>query len=184
MVAKRKGSKNTKSILKDEKDSIEIYKLYINRHMKEGDWIWVRFQLYLSLNVGAVALIGILLKEFLTQLPFDVPIWLWFFNSVVFLIGAYLARAWKKVCEDGARWQFVIDRHIAEIESAIFKNGEGLYSTIVKEWKLSQEKEDVVDISSKVANFFFGLWISGFVLSTIFFIISLSISLLKFFMVI
>ena len=41
---------------RNEQHAIELYKLYIERHMKEGDWMWTRFRLYLSLNIGAVAL--------------------------------------------------------------------------------------------------------------------------------
>jgi len=161
---------------RNEQHAVELYKLYVERHMKEGDWMWTRFRLYLSLNVGAVALVGIVLKDFLEKLPFDVPLWLWVFNCIAFLIGAYLARAWQRVCEDGARWQLVIEKHIAALEPALFQEGNGLYTAIVGE-KISIQ-QDVADISSRIARFFSILWLVGFVLSLILLVLTYVLALL------
>jgi hypothetical protein len=165
---------------RNEQHAVELYKLYIKRHMKEGDWMWTRFQLYLSLNIGAVALVGILLKDFLEKLPFNVPLWLWAFNCVVFIIAAYLARAWQRVCEDGARWQLIIDKRIAALEPALFQEGEGLYTVIVREGTTTlSSQRDVANISSRIARLFFILWLVSFVLSLILFVVTSVLALLQ-----
>lgn len=158
--------------LKNSKNAFQMYKLYINRHFKEGDWYWSRFKIYLSLNTGIVVLAGLLFKEYLDKLPFDAPVWLWIINSVLFGVGIQLARVWKKVDEDGRRWQLIIDKCIAALEPELFEKGNGLYTSILNEYKKTKDRmksvEDVSDINVRLAKLFFWLWVIALGVSILF----------------
>jgi hypothetical protein len=167
--------------LKNSENAFQMYKLYINRHMKEGDWMWSRFKIYLSLNTGVVVLVGLLFKEYLDKLPFNAPIWLWVISFVLFIVGAYLANVWQRVCEDGCRWQRIIDEHIAALEPELFGKG-GLYTTIVKkdeETKCQKKEQDVARVNIRLAQFFFWLWVISLVVSTLFIILTSVCSIFK-----
>jgi len=98
----RKKTMEDTGKLKNSENAFQMYELYINRHFKEGDWYWSRFKIYLSLNTGIVVE-GILLKDFLKDIPFNAPIFLWIISSVLFFVGIYLAKVWHKLSEDGRR---------------------------------------------------------------------------------
>jgi len=152
-----------------------MYELYINRHMKEGDWMWSRFKIYLSLNTGVVALAGLLFNPYLDKLPFNAPVCLWVISSVLFFVGAYLANVWVRVNKDGFRWQRIIDEHIAALEPQFFENG-GLYTTIVKrddETKVQKKDQDIARVNIRLARFFFWLWVIALGVSILFLILTL-----------
>jgi len=168
--------------LKDRNNAFQMYELYINRHFKGGDWYWSRFKIYLSLNTGIVVIAGLLFKEYLDKLPFDTP-FLWIINSVMFGVGIQLARVWKKVNEDGRRWQLIIDEYIAALEPELFEEGNGLYTAILKEYKKTKgqkgKEEDVADINIRLARFFFWLWVIALGVSILFIILTLVCSIFR-----
>jgi len=163
--------------LRDRNNAFEMYELYINRHFKEGDWYWSRFKIYLSLNTGIVAVEGILLKDFLKDLPFNAPIFLWIISSVLFFVGIYLAKVWQKVAADGHRWQLIIVRRISELEPQLFEEGVGLYTAIRREYEETNvrkaKEEDVTDINIRLARFFFCLWVIALGASVLFLVLTL-----------
>jgi len=161
--------------LKEPNKAFEIYELYINRHMKEGDWMWSRFKIYLSLNTGIVLVVGWLFKDYIDTLPYDAPALLWIISLVLFSVGAYLAWVWKRVNEDGCHWQRIIDEEIAGLEPQLFEKG-GLYSRIVKEdeeTKSKKNKKDVARVNIGLARFSFYLWKIAFGVSILFLILTL-----------
>jgi len=123
----------------------------------------------------------LLFKEYLDKLPFDVPVWLWVISSVLFIVGAYLAKVWERVNESGCRWQRIIDEHIAALEPELFERG-GLYKTIVnidEKTKNQKKEQDVARVNIKLARFFFRLWVIALGVSILFIILTLVCSYLR-----
>lgn len=107
-------------------DYTEIYKIYYERLKAEGDWIWSRFKIYMTLNTGAVAAIGLLFRDFRFDLSTGD-----FTRLIILLgvsiIGRQLALEWKNISIQSRFWESVLTWHVAEIERKIDKEAVDLY---------------------------------------------------------
>lgn len=148
--------------------------------MHEGDLIWSRFKIYLSLNIGAIAVIAFFLKEFIDKLHQSPP-WLWLVILGVSIIGRYLSITWESVNADGGRWQLHIDERIANLEKRMNEEGVTLYSDILSEYYSTKEKQiDVTDTNVRLANFFASLWLILSLLSLVVFFVTGSVFIYEF----
>ena len=158
----------------DQQQATELYRLYVERVMKEGEWLWARFNIYLSLNTGMAVITGVLLENYLADLPFDVPFGLWGLCCVVCLVGVWVAYSWQRVNEDSLYWQSFIIRLLADFERNLFPEQNGLYAAIWQDAYPDGKlvSKDVGAIKVPLACFFRWLWTAAFVLSIFFLVVT------------
>jgi len=113
---------------------ISVYKLYIDRIVHEGNLIWSRFKIYLSLNAGAFAAVGLVVKPAADDVS-EAHLITFPLIVLISIVGWRLSLAWKQVSLDGSKWQRFITGRIAELENNISLEGVNLYTQIVEEIK-------------------------------------------------
>lgn len=107
-------------------DYLEIYKIYIDRIRQEGDWIWSRFKLYVTLNTAAFGAIGLVFRE----VKFDASISDIAKIITIFgisFVGRQIALEWTNVIKQGIFWENVFTWHAAQIEKQINKESVDLW---------------------------------------------------------
>jgi hypothetical protein len=156
----------------DKNNFIKIYDLYLQRVIKEGDFIWSRFKIYFSFNSGALLVIGFFIKPYfnISQKILDIPDYL--FYLIVFLnsIGFLFSLAWFLINLDGMKWQKLMNNIITGVENFIFKEDNyALYININKNLKKTKWVFDVVTINLYIAGLFSIIWLSLILWLLIFF---------------
>lgn len=113
----------------DENYYLEIYKIYIDRLNREGDWIWSRFRIYMTINTALIAAIGLIIRsvEFsdITSLLFNSIMIL-----VVSIIGYSFSKEWSTVSTEGQYWESMMTHFVARIESKLDLDEVTLYQYI------------------------------------------------------
>ncbi|MEW6240065.1 MAG: hypothetical protein AB1564_04585 [Chloroflexota bacterium] len=145
----------------------KIYELYLQRIMKEGDWYWTRFNIFMTLNIGALAALGFVFKDHLVDIA-SIPISMWLATAGIATVGFQLSKAWKAISVNGRFWQATMTSELAQIESILNQAHVDLFSRIDNIDKETRNKKvDVVDTSTKVANFFSIIWLAILLISVI-----------------
>ena len=54
---------NLQTPLLDTQAQLKAYELYITRLIKEGEWYWARFNIFLGVNTAAFAAVGFFLRD-------------------------------------------------------------------------------------------------------------------------
>lgn len=149
--------KNKSGVFKDgmgEKE-LKVYELYMDRLNKENEMYWNRFKIYIGLNTGLFAVIGYLVKAFLSgDLDFS---WFAMFVAFISIIGLPLSVSWRFISRDGIHWQNVMNKNLSNWEKMLFNDSSiGLYSIILKS---ESPKDDIVKVNLKTVNVFILGWI-------------------------
>ena len=150
------------------------YQSYINRFMKEGEWYWSRFKVYLSLNSGAIVVLGALIKPYVASV-LDAPPDLWVLSSVVAFVGIRLSNTWKAANADGERWQNVIREQLCKTE-AVLAEKHGLPDLelflLIDRCHREDKSLDVMSINIGLAKFFVIVWWLTLIVSFVLFLVS------------
>lgn len=107
----------------------EIYKMYAERLKTEGDWIWSRFQIYMTLNTAAFAAIGLIFGNMKLDFSAEDLVRLAIIVATS-ILGRQLAIEWTNVNRDGRFWQNVFTWHAAQIERKLQRDAVDLYQYI------------------------------------------------------
>ena len=107
----------------------EVYKIYFERLQKEGDFIWSRFKLYMTIKSAALAAIVIILRDsdldsnfnILTRMPLV---------AIVSFLGFRVALEWSRINEEGRYWENVFTHFLARIERRINSKDVNLFRFI------------------------------------------------------
>ena len=161
--------------------------MYVERLKVEGDWIWSRFKIYMTLNTGIFAAIGLLVRD----LTFDFSsgdIAKLAIISGASLLGWQIAIQWLNVNVQGRFWENVFTWHAAQIEKKInmesidlyqyidsFEQSDGYKTKPGMEHIISQMKgvrNDPILSNQRVSKAFMWVFVLSFVASTSAFILA------------
>ncbi|MBI3714698.1 MAG: hypothetical protein HY255_01740 [Betaproteobacteria bacterium] len=144
------------TILEDRQMLLKVYELNINRIMKEGDWYWLRFSLFLSLNLGGLAALGFLMKEYLNSFP-NVSTGLFAIIEMFLVAAIGLALMWEAMVVEGGKWQAFFVKQLAAVESELNFKERGIDTfTLIHNLDTHKKKEadSIVATSVLVARCF------------------------------
>lgn len=115
--------------MSEKQQYIDIYRLYAERAFQEGNWIWSRFKIYMTLNAAAFAAAGLIFRDIDFSTLQDLGQKEWtesiepavkiLFISIIAYIGQQQARNWASVSVQGQMWENIFHWHLAQIEKKL-----------------------------------------------------------------
>lgn len=142
-------------------EDLNVYELYVQRIMKEGDWIWSRFKIYLGFNSGVIAIMGFITRPYLSGEATILPARTLVVVYMLSLIGFVFSVAWYLVNADGAKWQNVMRKKLVEVERGLFKKTDyALFKEIDEVYEASSPKRDnVIQLNAWIPCLFAFVWV-------------------------
>ena len=137
---------------------VSIYIKYIERIMQQHDLIWSTFKVYLTVNSGAVLVIGFLYKDKISVENFSISNYLIFVSCIVAVFGIGFSICWFLANKDQFLWQNFIEEITIKAEDHIFSDPDNyaLYKNIRK--RAAPRKIDVAQINQYVSILFILMW--------------------------
>ena len=146
---------------------INVYEAYSNIKMHEGRMFWERFKIFLSINVGAIAILGFILKLNTHNISWMEVVYL-LLIALLCMIGFKLGCYWEKITINSKTWHDKTHEKIINLEDLMNIPGADMFRHLDKVYtNLPKDEPSTVDIAINISAFFKKIWLLAFWMSII-----------------